>query len=347
MNNIIQEDLDQICQESLEWSILSNKNILITGANGILPSYLVETILFLLKFGRIKNTIIFALVRNEEKAKQRFKNYLDEGCLKFLMQDVCDPINIPDKIDIIIHAASQASPKYYGVDPVGTLNPNVIGTTNLLRLAKEKQVENFLFFSSSEVYGTLEINGAIRETDFGHLDPMKIRSCYAESKRMGETICAAWHSQFNIPVKIIRPFHTYGPGMSIEDGRVFADFVFNILKNENIVIKSDGSARRAYCYLRDAIIGYFYILFNGTFGEVYNVGNPYEEYSVKELASTLVNLYPEKLLRVILNPTFSSTDYIPSTVNRFLPDISKIQLLGWTPKIDIRTGFNRTISSYS
>jgi nucleoside-diphosphate-sugar epimerase len=346
MNNIIQEDLFQICQENLEWSNFSNKNILITGASGILPSYLVETILFLIKTGKIINTQIFALARNKEKAMYRFKNYLNEDCLHFLIQNVCEPIIVSDKIDIIIHAASQASPKYYGADPIGTMNPNIIGTINLLKLAKEKQVENFIFFSSAEVYGNLDNCRAIKETDFGHLDPMNIRACYAESKRMGETICAAWYSQLNIPVKIIRPFHTYGPGMSSDDGRVFADFVFNILNNQNIIIKSDGSAQRAYCYIKDAILGYFYILLKGTNGEAYNVGNPFQEYSVKELAIALLNLFPEKSLELIMNPTFSSTEYIPSTTNKFLPDISKIQALGWTPKIDIYTGFKRTILSY-
>ena len=347
MNNIIQEDLSQICEENLEWSMLSGKNILITGANGILPSYLVETILFLIKSNKIKDTCIFALVRNEKKANNRFKNYLKNDSLRFLIQDVCEPILIPDKIDIIIHAASQASPKYYGIDPVGTINPNVIGTNNLLILAKEKQIENFLYFSSSEVYGALENKEAIKETDFGYLNPLSIRSCYAESKRMGETICASWHSQFKIPVKIIRPFHTYGPGMSLEDGRVFADFINDIINNRDIVLNSDGSARRAYCYLKDAILGYFYILFKGINGEAYNVGNPYQEYSVKELATTLVKLFPEKSLKLKMNPEYSSPEYLPSDINRVLPDISKIQELGWSPKIDVKTGFSRTVLSYN
>jgi len=347
MNSIVQEDLLQICQENLEWSELSGKNILITGANGILPSYMVETILFLIKLGKIEDTKIFALVRNKEKANLRFKDYLNCNYIHFLYQDVCDPIIINDKINIIIHAASQASPKYYGIDPIGTLVPNVIGTINLLKLAKEKQIENFLFFSSAEVYGTTKIDKAIKETDFGYLDPMNIRSCYAESKRMGETICLSWFFQHNIPVKIIRPFHTYGPGMSLDDGRVFADFVSYILKDQSLVINSDGSARRTYCYLKDAILAYFHILLKGTNGEAYNVGNPYQEYSVKELATTLINLFPDKSLKILINPVSSSSEYFPSTINRILPDISKLQALGWSPKVDVKAGFNRTISSYN
>jgi len=346
MNSIIQEDLAQICQENLDWNVLSGKNILITGANGILPSYIVETIFYLLKLGKIKNTLIFALVRNKEKADNRFKDYLHENCIHFLYQDVCDPVVIKDRIDIIIHAASQASPKYYGIDPVGTLAPNILGTINLLKLAKEKNVENFLFFCSSEAYGSLDNNNAIKETDFGYTDPMNVRSCYAESKRMGETICASWFHQFKIPVKIVRPFHTYGPGMSTDDGRVFADFTHDILNNNDIVIKSDGSARRAYCYLTDAISGYFHVLLNGQNGEAYNVGNPHQEFSVKELATTLVKIFPEKSLKLVMNPEFANQGYLSSSVNRILPDISKLQKLGWKPKVDVKTGFRRTILSY-
>lgn len=347
MNDIIQEDLSQICQEKLDWNLLSGKNILISGANGILPSYMAETILFLKRSGIVKDIKIFALVRNKEKANLRFKNYLLEKCLHFIIQDVCEPILISEKIDIIIHAASQASPKYYGIDPVGTLSPNIIGTINLLKLAKEKGVQNFIYFSSAEVYGDIQNVEAIKETNFGSLDPMNIRSCYAESKRMGENICASWFSQFSVPVKIIRPFHTYGPGMLLDDGRIFADFVFNILNNQDLVIKSDGSSRRAYCYLKDAILGYFYILFKGTMGEAYNVGNPYQEYSVKELASVLIDIFPEKSLKVKMNPVFSSSNYLPSNVNRFLPDTTKIQALGWAPKVDVKTGFYRTVLSYT
>jgi len=347
MNVVINNDLLDICREDLDWSQFSNKNVLITGANGILASYIVETILMLIKLKVIHNTHVLALVRDKLKAATRFKDYHNQKNISFIVQDVSDPIVCSESIDIIIHAASQASPKYYGVDPVGTLTPNVIGTTNLLKLAKEKKVQDFIFFSSAEIYGNLNNSDAIKETDYGSLDPMNIRSCYAESKRMGENICSSWFSQFNVPVKIIRPFHTYGPGMLIDDGRIFSDFVFNILNNQNLQIKSDGSARRAYCYLKDAIIGYFYVILKGEIGEAYNVGNPYQEYSVKELADILISIFPEKSLNVEMNSAFSRLNYLPSTVNRFLPDTHKIEALGWFPKVDVKDGFQRTILSYS
>jgi len=345
-NKIVQEDLNLICKENLEWQNFSGKNILITGANGMLPSYMIETFLLLMRLNKAENIHVFALARNGDRAKKRFDNYLKDEFLNIIVQDVCEPICIDEKIDIIIHAASQASPKYYRIDPVGTLTPNIIGTINLLNLAREKNVENFLFFSSSEVYGTLKTDRGIKESDFGYLDPLNVLSCYSESKRMGETICISWHEQFNIPVKVVRPFHTYGPGLKLEDGRVFADFVKNILSNQPLEIKSDGTAHRAFCYLSDAVLGFFYTLLKGNYGEVYNVGNPFQEYSVKELAEILIEMFPEKSLDIEIQQAFSSPDYIAAEVSRVVPDITKLQSLGWSPKVDVKTGFYRTILSF-
>ena len=162
--------------------------------------------------------------------------------MRLLVQDVCEPVALDEPIHFIVHAASQASPKYYGTDPVGTLSANVLGTYHLLNLAATHRVEAFLFFSSGEVYGQVAPERIpIRETDYGYLDPTDVRSCYGESKRMGETMCVAWAHQFGVPAKIVRPFHTYGPGMRLDDGRVFADFVADIVHDRDIVLKSDGA----------------------------------------------------------------------------------------------------------
>lgn len=346
-NRIIREDLEAIVKEPLDWSVFSGKTVLITGANGFLPAYMAETLLFLCKTGIVPDLKVLALVRNIEKAKSRFTDYLNDNHLEFIVQDVCEPVATKHRVDFIIHAASQASPKYFGIDPVGTLAPNVIGTMNLLKLAREHHSEGFLFFSSSEVYGNMQSSLAIKETESGYLDQIDPRSCYAESKRMGETMCVAWSKQFEIPVKIVRPFHTYGPGLSLDDGRVFADFISYILKNNDLVINSDGSARRAYCYLRDAISGCFYIMIKGTNGEVYNVGNPDEKYSVLELAKSLVSEFHEKSLKIKIDPHYISKGYSPSSISSVLPDISKLMNLGWYPVTGVREGFRRTILSYS
>jgi nucleoside-diphosphate-sugar epimerase len=293
-----------------------------------------------------KNIKILALVRNKKKAEKRFKDYIDRNDFKLIVQDVCDPIETDTDLDFIIHAASQASPKYYGIDPAGTFNANVEGTYNLIKLAKNKKIKSFLFFSSGEVYGKVNENQIpTKESDYGYVDPINIRSCYAEGKRAGETMCICWQYQYNIPIKIVRPFHIYGPGMDLNDGRVFADFVRDIVNNNDIVLNSDGSATRAFCYIADAVIGFFTILLKGEPGQSYNVGFN-KETSILELSNILVNLFPEKNLKIIIKEDqFINEGYIKSKIKRNCPDISKIQKLGWVPQFSIQEGFKRTIKS--
>jgi len=347
-NSIVEADLKYITDSDVPWEDLEGKNILITGANGMLPSYIVETILFLNSTRFKKKARIFAVVRNFEKAKNRFSNYLNRSDLNFVIQDIREPLTLTDNIDYLIHAASVASPKHYGSDPVGTLIPNSIGTFNCLEFARKNATKSFLFFSSGEVYGDVEnVNKPINEKLFGKIDPTMLRSCYSESKRMGETMCIAWYKQYGIPTKIVRPFHTYGPHMQLDDGRVFADFVSDIVHKKDLLLKSDGSAKRTFCYLSDATIAFFMVLLKGQSGEAYNVGgNEKFEMSVLGLAQTLVDLFPEYNLKIIKNKDHSDLGYIKSEINRLIPDISKIQKLGWTPRISISDGFQRTVRSF-
>jgi len=346
-NRIIKEDIQRILAAPLNWAKFSKKTVLISGANGFLPAYMVETLLTLNELNPDYNVNVIALVRNKKKAQERFSDYSSNTQLSFLIQDVASQINTDQKIDFIIHAASQASPRYYGTDPVGTLSANVSGTLNLLKLAEKNEVESFLYFSSGEVYGEVSDEFMpVKEDYYGYLDPTKVRSCYAESKRMGENMCVSWHHQFGIKTRIVRPFHTYGPKMLLDDGRVYADFVSNILQGQNIQMKSDGSAKRAFCYLSDATIGFFLVLLNGKCSVPYNVGNPKEEHSILELAKTLAGLYPEKNLKVLEMPEQNNTSYLKSTLTRNSPDIGRISELGWSPAINVKDGFKRTIESY-
>ncbi len=348
MNKIIEEDIITILESNVDWSRFKNKTVLITGANGFLPAYMVETLMYLNNHHNFDITVV-CLVRNLVKAQKRFAGYLKSDHLIFLHQDVCDEIKYRNKIDFIIHAASQASPKYYGIDPVGTLSANIFGTRNILNLAVVDKVESLLYFSSGEIYGIQSDESVpIQEDSYGFVNPMSIRSCYAESKRMGENMCVSWGSQYGVNVKIVRPFHTYGPGMDLTDGRVFADFVGNIVNDEDIIMKSNGLAQRPFCYLSDAIIAYFKILLVGESGEAYNVGNPNCECSILELAQTLVTLFPEKNLKVITQITANdlTTVQMKSPLQRCTPNIKKISDLGWCPIVSVEQGFKRTIESY-
>lgn len=346
-NPVTLEDFNKIIGSALPWHLLAGKTLLISGANGFLPAYIVKSILHYNDTHNASVKVI-GLVRNKEKAGKVFKEYLNRSDLELLVHDVTQPLELASEVHYIIHAASQASPKYYGIDPVGTLEANTTGTTNLLRLARDKKVASFLFFSSGEVYGVVRPDQIpIKEDDYGYVDPASVRSCYAESKRMGETICVSWHHQYGIPVKIVRPFHTYGPGMTLDDGRVFSDFVANIVAGQDIVLNSDGSARRAFCYLADATVAFLKVLLEGADGVPYNVGNPAEEYSIAELAGVLAGIRPELGLKVTFNTAYKeNNDYLKSPISRNAPDISRLKQLGWTPQVSVKEGFSRVVDSF-
>lgn len=347
-NTVIEEDIRFITSADLPWEALEGKKILVSGANGFLPAYMVESLLYLNDTKFRKKSKIYALVRNVKNAQKRFENYSERSDLVFIVQDVCSPLNIRGDINFIIHAASQASPKFYGKDPSGTISANTVGTYNLLELAKVKKTDSFLFFSSGEVYGKVsELDMPIAESTYGYLDPMSVRSCYAEGKRAGETMCSCWYHQYGVPAKIVRPFHIFGPKMKLDDGRVYADFVSDILHDNNIIIKSRGDASRTFCYLADATVGFFTVLLKGKNSEAYNVANKNGEISIRDLAHMLIKLFPEKKLTVEIKETVPEEGYIASRISRAHPQTDKIESLGWTPRYSLEEGFERTIRSYS
>lgn len=348
--SIIREDMQNIIDAPLDWTRFASKTVLITGANGFLPSYLLRTFLFLNQSILSRSPVrVLALVRNHQHAMDQFPDVKDDPHLKWMVQDVCSPLDVKEEVHFIFHAASQASPKFYGSDPVGTLKSNIIGTNNLLDLAVQKKVECFFYFSSGDVYGYLDDSRRElrRENKFGYLDPTDLRSCYGESKRMAENMCVSWMHQYQVPVNMARIFHVYGPGMKLNDGRSFADFVSCVVHNQDIVLNSDGSAVRAFCYLSDAVKGFFTIALNGKRGEAYNVGNENYCLSIYDLAQTIINLVPEKHLHIRMENAHVQTGYIKSPFSFGAPDCGKLRALGWEPTVSVQDGFRRTISYYS
>ncbi len=342
---IVEEDLKRILSSPLPWDRFFGKTVLVTGANGFVPAYMVETLLYLNEVQRADVRVI-GLVRNHHKAMQRLGHLAGRPDLTLVVQDVRESYSGPRGIDYVVHAASQASPKYYSLDPVGTFETNVVGTQRMLEVAKADRSEGFLFFSSGEVYGEVPNSSiAVDESSFGSLDPTNIRSCYAEGKRAGEALCVCWHAQFGIPAKIVRLSHTYGPGMRLDDGRVFADFVADIVAGRDIMMKSDGTTRRPFCYLADATVAFFSILLQGAAGQAYNVGSD-SECSVGELAEMLCSLFPERRCRVVRQERDPGDPYLASPVASGHFDLTKIRSLGWEPATTLREGFRRTIESY-
>lgn len=348
MNKIIREDIESIIESScVDWKVFKNKTVLITGANGMLPSYMALTFLRLNQRFDL-NIKLICLVRNKAKADIVFSDFLSDKNLEFIVQDVSSPIVYDGDLHYIVHAASQASPKYYGIDPVGTAKANVIGTYNLLELAKTKKVKSFLFFSSSGVYGKLPSEDIVlTENMNGSVDQMNVRSSYFESKRMAENICVCYNYQYDVPVKIVRIFHTLGPNMDLTDGRAFSDICSSIVEGRDIVLKSKGDALRTFCYVTDAVIAFFMILIKGINGEAYNVGSSTQEVSIRNLAFALCDKYSDKRYKVIFDIDNNDITYasMRNPIDRILPDTSKLEDLGWTESVDYLMAFDRVIQS--
>ncbi len=342
---LMQEDIARVLASGLPWSEFDGKTVLVAGANGFLPAAMIDVLLQLASQPSGPRVRVVALARSRDNALRRFAPHLQNPALTLHIADVAEPVDVDGPVDMIIHAASQASPRFYGTDPVGVALPNVLGTAYLLALARRKQSQRFLYFSSSEVYGLPNGREPISETSFGPLDPAVPRACYAKSKRMGETLCVAYGAQYGVPAIIVRPFHTYGPGMRLDDGRVFADFVRDIVACRDIKLNSDGSAERAFCYLADATEAFFTALLKGETGLAYNVGNADAIISIRDLATTLTGLYPERGLRTHFQPP--AQGYLASAVQRSAPDTTRLEELGWRSRTPIAKGFWRTIEIYS
>jgi dTDP-glucose 4,6-dehydratase len=345
---VVQEDVRAILSRNLPWQALSGKRIVVTGAGGFLGGFLVRTLLALHASGLVDQPLqVVAPVRQVERARARLADCDDDPQLTLMPWDL-STLAVPDlgEVHYVIHNASQASPRFYGEDPMGTMLPNTVGTAALLEaLRRATDPKGLLFVSSSEIYGATSSAQGLSEDVPGEVDPMAPRSCYAESKRAGEALCVASHHQHRIPTWVVRPFHTYGPGLTAEDGRVFADFAYNVARNENIVMTSDGSARRAFCYASDAVAGFFTVLLRGQPARAYNVANSRAELSMMELAELLVGLFPEKALQVQRLAQADPAGYLRSTVNRIVPDTSRLSALGWQALVTPAAGFARMIKT--
>ncbi len=344
-NPIISKDMMEIDAGLPEKEMLYNKSIFISGASGMIASYLIAYLIWLNETcgARIQ---IFAGIRNKEKAINRYGEYLGKKYFHLIQSDVLE--DLPDNLflDYIIHAASLASPQYYGKQPVETMLPNVIGTVKLLEYAKKHSIMGFLFFSSGAVYGSIKGDTPIAEQHTGIMDFLTTGNMYGESKRCGEALCKAYAIEYAVPVKTARIIYTYSPTADIEnDARVFAEFAGNIVKHQDIVLKSSGKEKRPFCYITDTVSGLLKILLAGNSGEAYNVANPDEFFSIYELAKILEKLYSYRKLKVIKKEREDS-GYSSSLVeSNPTVNVDKLRQLGWSSRITIEEGFQRMIEA--
>ncbi|SPS11098.1 dTDP-glucose 4,6-dehydratase [Lactococcus lactis] len=343
-NKIIQEDLKEIVSSSyINFEKLRGKTVLITGVSGMLATYLAYTIYYLDVHENFQTKII-GTARNMEKANAKFQSLSNEY-FELIQHDVTQAFDYEKDIDYIVHAASNASPKFISADPVGIIKANTLGTMNLLELARTKGIQNFLFLSTREIYGK-SIKNLLTEQDYGGFDILSPRACYPESKRMAETLLESYFVQYEIPYTVARIAHSYGPGMEINnDGRIMSDLISNVVNHEDIILKSEGTAERAFCYISDATTALLTVLLNGDSGQAYNVANEDEPIQIRDLAQKLVSLLPDEKLKVKFDiPTSQSTAY--STDGRTVMDMSKIEKMGWNRLVGLDLGLKKTIESF-
>lgn len=328
-----------------EKEMLNEKRIYISGASGMIASYLVAYFIWLNEtFGA--NIQIYAGIRSKDKAINRFGDFLYREYFHLIQSDVLESLPEELCLDYIIHAASLASPQYYGKQPVETMLPNVIGTVKLLEYAKKHSITGFLFFSSGAVYGSIKGDTPIAEHHIGIMDFLTNGNMYGESKRCGEALCKAYAIEYAVPVNTARIIYTYSPTADIEnDARVFAEFAGNIVNFQDIILKSSGKAKRPFCYITDTISGLLKILLIGKKGEVYNIANPDEFFSIYELAKKLEKLYLGRNLKVIKRKREDSGYNSSLVESNPTVNVDKLKQLGWESKIAIEEGFQRMIKA--
>lgn len=338
MNRVLEDDLKTIIAEDLSWEKLKNKTVMITGASGMVGSYMLY-VLLMLNDEKHYGIKVDAVMRNVNKLPEEIRKRED---VNVVVADVTKDIPDVGDIDYIIHAASPASPLIMQNQPVETIAANTIGTFKTLELAKEKNAEGYLFISSREIYGQPdEGQEFFYENTYGFVDQLNPRSCYSEGKKAAETMCVCFHEEYGLNTKIARLAHTYGPGMSIYDGRVQADFLKNVYHNEDIVLKSEGTAVRTYTYIADAIAGMYRILLDSE-DIVYNIGNEAGKVSIRDLAEILVSIYPERGLKLVFDiPEGGTKGTAPYTLG--ILSSAKLRKLGWDPKYSVKDGFKRTL----
>ena len=313
---------------------LSGCNILVTGATGLIGSALVEA---LMNNDKIDYRV-FALGRNAARAGRLFSKYTESSFFHFLEHDIIKPLETSVDFQYIIHAASNASPNFFVSNPVEIVQSNVIGLCNLLEYGRSHNLRRLLYISSGEVYGECE-SQIIDESYYGYIDILKARSCYPMSKRVSETLCVSYATEFGLDIVIARPSHVYGPRFTESDNRVFAQFLRNVINDEDIVMKSSGRQYRSWCYVVDCISALFFILLKGESCEAYNIASKDSILSIKSFAKIIAEIWGKRLL--LTTPSDAeSKGYNP--VSRSVLSTEKLQSLGWRSSFDIRQGLKET-----
>lgn len=344
MSSVKQAARQLAVSDRIDWQLFDGSTVLITGATGLIGSSCARVLLERnrAKQARIK---VVALVRNTNKAKVVFSEYSASDGLIILPGDV-ETLNASTElnpVDYIIHTACPTASDFFINHPVETANAIVRGTRNILDIAKARNAK-MVYVSSMEVYGegnsSRGIKTSLKEEMVGYVNPLSIRSCYPEGKRMAENYCCAYAQEYGVNVAIARLSQTFGPGISRDDKRVFAMFARNAMRGEDILLKTTGESTRMYVHTFDAVAAVFTILIKGESGEAYNVANVKTYCSIKEMAEMVVSVFSGGKSRVVIevdeNAPYPPEHHLPLCTE-------KLERLGWKASFDLKEMYSDLI----
>lgn len=346
VNRIINDDIKDIYNELQDTlQKIEGSTWLISGGGGFIGGYFLDLLSYCNREIFKKPCKVICLENFISGVPERIEHLRSDKNFRIMNKDVVKPFSIRGRIDYIVHAASIASPTFYRKYPIETIEANVSGLKNLLELSKRKAVKSFLFFSTSEIYGNPPAECIPTSEEYnGNVSCTGPRACYDESKRLGETLCVNYYRQYDIPVKVVRPFNVYGPGLRIDDKRVIPDLFNNALNGKKLELLSNGSPSRSFCYISDAMCGFMKALLSDCSGEAFNIGNDQAEISMLELACAIADSvggveveYKES----------EEPDYLVDNPQRRCPNLSKAKtLLNYTPKIELKAGLKKLLEWY-
>ncbi|MBQ3470529.1 NAD-dependent epimerase/dehydratase family protein [Candidatus Saccharibacteria bacterium] len=342
MKQLYLEDIKKTIESFVTIESIKNWTFFITGANGLIGSFLIDILMYL-NANNDSNITIIANSRSKEKLEKRFPDYVSDKHFKYYIGDINKPINCDEKVDFIVNCASNTHPVGYATDPIGTIMTNIQGTANVLDFATKCKTAKTIFLSSVEIYGENIYNiERFKEDEMGYINCNSLRAGYNEAKRCGETLCQAYIEKNGIDVSILRLPRTYGPTMKMDDSKALSQFILKAAAGEDIVLKSRGEQYFSYLYVADVVGGILKCLVAGKCGEAYNLGNIESDIRLKDLAEMVAEIAGVKVVYDLPDEK-EAKGFSKATVARL--DYSKAEHeLEFHPRVDIENGVRRTIA---
>ena len=341
VRQFLQNDIASILDTN-QVDVLKNKTILITGATGLIGSMCCKALSEIGKNNDLGLTVV-ALARNAKRAEEVLADVMENQNIVLCDQPLTSALHFDEKIDYIIHTACPTASNTFITQPVETVQAIVNGTMNVLELAKQTGCESVVYLSSMEAYGQILHEDLLSPENVGYVNPLSLRSCYPEGKRMAENLCIGYYSEYQVPVKAIRLAQTFGPGIPVSDGRVFAQFIRSALNGENIVMFTEGGAKRMYLDTMDAVNAVITVLLKGESGQVYNAGNPATYSSIREMAELVIREFGNGKCELVIDRSKDVGQYPPD--NMLNLDVSPLMNLGWKPKYELKEMYTRMIDN--